>query len=130
MTQCANAIMYVSAQCNAFSEIHIKEVFQSCFPSELEPKCLPFLLIPPNPITLTSLQTLDLWVLSLQVVSRGSQFLRAGLHGRHAWLLPLWHHLHTHQQPALHHHGLLSSAAQQAQQEPERNQGQQGSRIS
>lgn len=40
MTQGANAIMCVSAQQNAFSEIHIKEAgrFSSLLISELEPK--------------------------------------------------------------------------------------------
>lgn len=51
MTQRANAIMYVSAQHNAFSEIHMKEArrFSSLFPSELEPKgssCGSFLQTP------------------------------------------------------------------------------------
>lgn len=80
--------------------------------------------------------TLDLWnCLSIrpsrrfQAVSRGSQLICAGIHDRDSRPLPLWNHTHPHHQPTLRRHGLLSPAAQQAQQEPERNQGQQGSHL-
>lgn len=118
------------------------KLFQLCFFSRVKkivkPKLHSFLVIPhqqnpqwpPN----NSFQLFPSFSLSFshvvsQAVSGGSQLVRAGVHDGDAGLLAVGDHAHAHHQPTLRHHGLLSPAAQQAQQEPERSQGQQGSHL-
>lgn len=120
-----------STNCSSSVLLPVKEI--------VKPKLYSFLVVPhqqllndpPNNSFQFFPSSLSLFLPHVvsQAVSGGSQLVRAGVHDGDAGLLAVRDHTHTHHQPTLRHHGLLPPAAQQAQQEPERSQGQQGSHL-